>query len=180
MKENELQFDTFDQFVEHVKENIDISPDAIYSARHEDIDYDQLDSEVSDDLDRILEDLDDPNSKYYARTQAVKELENVLRKYGFKSSEEPGYVASRKQKDKTIRIKDYGYKEGTEHGFEQIEDDDELEVYIELIYPPKDTAHPYAKKREGWIPISKLNNYVDQPEIPGLQEWKKRYGKLIS
>ena len=102
----------------------------------------------------ILENLDNPDSKYYVRTQAVADLQNVLQKYGFKSSEEAGYIASRKQRDKTIGIKDYGYDTGSEHGFEQIEDDDELELNIELIYPD-------GKKRTGWIPISKLKNYID-------------------
>lgn len=152
------EVNTFDDFLIAVGDHNDIYIDALYEAGYNQMDFTELQRGVRDELDKISDDLEDPSNERYHQVEAVADLQNAMKRYGFTVSSKPDVIGVRKQKDKIIEILGYefdpeGYK-------------DEKLVKIEVLL-----TYPTGKKRQGWIWLGNLKNYIDQPELPHMREW---------
>lgn len=120
------------------------------------MDYDNLNTELGDSIDKVIEQMDDPDNEYYAQSQAMKLATTTLRKLGFEDDEDENTIFSRKQKDKEIRI------------IEVKSDPDDGTVKLDVIF-----AYDDGSTRNVIIPLAKMKDFIDQPEIPELREHQK-------
>ena len=153
---------TFDDFLSAVEDKTELSYDNIHERAYEREDLSELNRVVGNELDNLEMDLDDPSHEFYKNVEAVKELQDSMKKYGFKPSENTSAIATRRQKDKTIHILDYGYDP----------DEDRIQFKVAMNYPHEDGEDKGIAKtsRQGWIYADKLGDYIDQYEIPQLKE----------
>ncbi len=151
---------SFDSFLSYVEDNNDLNEESIQEDAENNMDYGDINFYVNRELDEILSDFEDPDSKYYERLQGQHEMQDLLKKYGFElipKADNNSPFAIRKQKDKTIGVVDWGHS-----------DDGELQLELEIEFMEDlDKGDHY---REGWINAKNLGNYVDQYEIPELRE----------
>ena len=152
IKENNLNINNFDQFVEYVKDNHDeFNIENIYEYNSE-MDFDQLNSQMEYDLDDILNNIEDYTSEEVVEEKnKIFELKNNLLKIGFTIVGDSNLYAYKKQNDKEILIK------------KMYLDDDIAKVLVEFQYVD-------GNVRKGSITVDKIFNYIDQYEIPNFEE----------
>jgi hypothetical protein len=148
---------TFDEFLSAIYSHNELNQDSINEAGYNHMDLTELDRVIGSELDDILNELDDPSNERYIQVEAVRDLQNAMKQYGFTVAPEPHIIGLRKQKDKKIAILAYQFDP------DGYEDENFVEIEIALVYPD-------GKKRQGWIPLSNLKNYIDQPELPNMSE----------
>jgi hypothetical protein len=147
--------ETFDQFLDIIGENNELSADKISEEGYNHMDLTELNRVVGNKLDDIIDGFNDENSEYFSYIKGYQELQAYISQFKFVNNNEKGIIATHQQPDKTINIIEFKYDV----------EDNELSLKIDLIY--KD-----GKKRTGWILAKNLRNYIGQPEIQSMRENK--------
>jgi len=150
---------TFDQFLEELKSKNDISYDDINSDAYNNMDLTELNQEINNELVKIIDGFDDPDSEYYGLVVGNKKLQEYITKYKFTLINKKGLIATYKQSDKTINILEFKYDKDEE-------ENQKLKIKIQFIYNGGKT--PF--ERVGWIFASNLGNYIKQLEIKNMRE----------
>lgn len=167
MHERDIKIDNFDELIEKVIENLpDISWDTISEAGYQNMDLDNLNKTIKDQLERIIYDVEnDEDSEHYIKAKGMHVLNAELEKLGFTREIQGDAIAGKEMKHANVFITD---KEINQEG-------DEVYVNLLVKHKPnfyKKTGAPKPKDRKYKIPIDQLKNYIDQLQIPYLDEAK--------
>jgi hypothetical protein len=149
---NEINAMTFDDLIDQIKNNLpDFSIDTVSEAGWNNADYDNLNRKINDELVKILNDLDDPDSEYYVDSKISTEVDNELKRLKFDFVDTRNSFAQKEMKNGTLFINNV------------VNNSENNEPYINATIEYKDDKKPSKKVK---IPIKSLKNYIDQSEIP--------------
>ena len=159
MVNNNLTDKSFDEVLDNITSNFpyDVS-EVINEARYHTIDYDDLNSAVSDDLDRILQDDDEKFTQY-------RYMNNELKKMGFTFPVLNG-IAKLKTKNMEIIVTDFDMK---------YDKNDKEIPYVTATIKKNSTSDRVLggnPTKTISVPIQSLKNYIDQLEINYTNESK--------
>lgn len=174
-------YESFDDFINNIKD-VELNIDEIYEAEYNDLDLDDLNFFIGNELDKILDDLKDPDSDLYQKYHDMNESVKLLEKLGF---EEKSGKWEYKDNEKQILINQIFPPD--EDAFSG--DNDDYDIHMTNIDPEQRLPYstfsitiipndPNKKQRTGLIKAENLYKYVTQYEIP-YQESYKNIKKMI-
>lgn len=161
--ENNENYTTFTEFTQSLPVD-EINYDAMYGGS-ENVDYDELFSEMTSFLNDIESDLDSDDSQVYKNAQAYQKIEQTLKDLGF-----------------NLDVKDSLGKLETEDRVIEILQMDEDMAKVKIYYKPEYYHENGLEKptdKTGNIKPENLVNYVKQMQLPLKEHMREKSKQLL-
>lgn len=174
INDNSITANNFDELFDKIKENLpEFTYESISEAGYQDMDLDSLNSTIKHILESKIDDIEnDEDNPLYIKAQLIRNVEEEIKNLGFTLTDDEKY-GYREFPDKTITINDANYEDdATDYSEEK-----KAMLNITLTYNPKfykKKKMQQPKDRTINVPLSKLRNYINQYEIPYIDEAKLR------